>query len=52
MADKLMYISNDDAQNYPFFRLRLVVEHLDTHLNESANQNSIKVEKPRNKTLF
>ena len=26
MADKLMYISNDDTQNYPFSRLQLVVE--------------------------
>ena len=26
MADKLMYIANDDTQYYPFFRLQLVVE--------------------------
>ena len=26
MADKLMYISNDDTQNYPFCRLQLAVE--------------------------
>ena len=26
MADKLMYILNDDKQNYPFWRLQLVVE--------------------------
>ena len=26
MADKLMYILNDNTQNYPFCRLRLVVE--------------------------
>ena len=25
-AYKFMYISNDDTQNYPFFRLQLVVE--------------------------
>ena len=25
MADKLMYIPNDDKQNYPFCRLQLVV---------------------------
>ena len=28
MADKLMYIPNDDTQNYPFCRLKLVVETL------------------------
>ena len=26
MTDKLMYIPNDDTQNYPFCRLKLVVE--------------------------
>ena len=26
MADKLLYIPNDDKQNYPFCRLQLVVE--------------------------
>ena len=26
VANKLMYISNDDTQNYPFCRLKLVVE--------------------------
>ena len=26
MADKLMYIFNDDTQNYPSYRLQLVVE--------------------------
>ena len=26
MADKFMYIPNDNAQNYPFCRLKLVVE--------------------------
>ena len=29
MTDKLMYIPNDDTQNYPFFRLELVVETLE-----------------------
>ena len=28
MADKLMYIQNDDTQNYPFRRIKLVVETL------------------------
>ena len=26
MADKLMYIPDDDTQNYPFCRLQLVIE--------------------------
>ena len=26
MADKLMYIPNNDTQNYPYCRLKLVVE--------------------------
>ena len=42
MANKLMYIPNDDTQNYPFYRLQLVV---DTKLNEQTYQNSIKVPK-------
>ena len=28
VADKLMFIPNDDIQNYPFCRLQLVVETL------------------------
>ena len=43
MADKVMYIPNDDTQNYPFCRLQLVVETLDTQLNEPTNQNPLKV---------
>ena len=34
MDDKLMYIHNDDTQNYPFCRLQLVIERLNTQLNE------------------
>ena len=26
IADKLMYIPNDDTLNYPFYRLKLVVD--------------------------
>ena len=37
----MMYISNDDAQNYSFCRLEL----LDTQPNEPMNQNLIKVPK-------
>ena len=40
MANKLMYIPNDDPQNNPFCRLQL-----DTQQNEPSNQNSIKVPK-------
>ena len=50
MADKL--IPNDDTQVSPFCILQLVVETLDTQLNEPTNQNSIKVPKvvmPTNK---
>ena len=40
-----MYIQNDDSQNYTFCRLQLVVDRLETQLNESTNQSSIKVPK-------
>ena len=43
MADKLMYIHNDDTQIYPFGRLK--VETFDTQQNETTNQNSIEVSK-------
>ena len=43
--DKLMYIPNDDTQNYPLFKLQFVVETLDTQLNEITNPNSIKAPK-------
>ena len=42
MADKLMCIQNNDKQNYPLSRLKLVVKHLNTQLNEPTNQNSLK----------
>ena len=38
MADKLMYIPNDESQNYPFIRLQLVGETFDAQLNEPTNQ--------------
>ena len=38
IVDKLMYISNDDAQNNPFCRLQLVVETFG-HLTKSRNQS-------------
>ncbi len=42
MANKLMYILNDNTQNYLFCSLKLVAEtfELNTQLNESTNQNS------------
>ena len=55
MADNLMYIPNDDAQNYPFCRLQLVVKCLNTQLNEtnqSKFNRSPQVVEPTNmKTL-
>ena len=42
MADKLMYIPNDNTQNNPFCRLQEVVE---TFSLKPTNQNSIKVPK-------
>ena len=39
MADKLMYIPNDDTQNYPLCRLKLLVEKFE--LNKPTNQNSL-----------
>ena len=40
-VDKLMYISNDDTQNYPLCKLQLFVKNLDTQLNEPTNQNTL-----------
>ena len=37
MADELMYIPNDDTENYPFYRLQLMVKTL--KVNEPTNQN-------------
>ena len=36
IADKLLYIPNDDKQNYPFCKLQLVVKTLDTILKEQT----------------
>ena len=38
MADKLMYMHNDDTQNYPFCTLQL-----DTKLNEPTNKTNYSV---------
>ncbi len=42
MADKLMYITNDDTQNYNFRKKNLQLKRLNTKLNESTNQTSLK----------
>ena len=55
MADKLMYITNDYTQNYPFCRIQLLVKSLDTQIVETTNQNSIKIPKvfkPTNKKTY
>ena len=52
MVDELMYISNDETQNYPFSRLQLVVETFGHSTYDPINQKSIKVPKvvePKNK---
>ena len=42
MADKLMYMPNDNTQNYPLCTLQLVVQNeMFGHSNLSANQNSL-----------
>ena len=43
--DELMHIPIDDTQNYQFCRLQLVVETLDTQLNEPTNQNQVNIPK-------
>ena len=42
MADKLMYIPNDDTQSYPFCRLQLVVDTFG-HSTYLTNQLKLKV---------
>ena len=52
ITEKLMYIPNDNTQNWHFCRLQLVVETSWKQLNEPTNQNSITVQKliePTNK---
>ena len=45
MSDKLVYIPNDDTQNYSLCRLQLVVETFETQLNKPTKRSSIKVSK-------
>ena len=52
MADKLMFIPNDDTQNYLFCRFKLVVEtfeHSIFLINQSKFTKVSKVVKPTNK---
>ena len=39
MDDKLIYIPNDDKQNFPFCRLKLLVISLNTNGLNPSNQN-------------
>ena len=52
MANKLIYIPNDDTQNYPLCRLKIVVETFE-HPTELINQSKFtevpKVVEPTNK---
>ena len=52
MANKLMYIPNDNEQNYSFFSYNYKLKHLDTQVNEPFYQNSIKVIKVGIKKLW
>ncbi len=48
MADKLLYITNDDTQDYHFY-YKQCLKRLDIHLNEQTNQTSVQVVEPTNK---
>ncbi len=51
MADKLIYIPNDDVtRNYPSFGLHLL-KHLDIQPNEPTNQTKV-VKQMNKKTLL
>ena len=52
MANKFMYIPDDDTQNYPFFRLQVMVEmflHSTLLTNESKFNKSQQIVKPTRK---
>ena len=56
MTDKFMYIPNKETQNYPFCRMKFVVETLNTQPNKATYQNLLKlfsqrIRKHYNKTL-
>ena len=55
MADKLMYIPNEDTHNNNIYYNWWLLKRLDTKLNKLINQNSIKVPKvvkPTNKKKY
>ena len=56
MADKLMHIPNDDTQNYPFYKLQLLVETFghSTKWSNQAKFNKVPnvVESTNKKTLL
>ena len=43
MADKLIYIPNDDTQNYPFCTLKLAVDKFGHSTKQTNKSYSIKV---------
>ena len=43
MADKFMYIPDEDTQNYAFCRLQIGLKTFGHSTNEPTNPNSIKV---------
>ncbi len=45
MVNKLIFIPNDDTQNFPFCRLIFVAETFNTQFNEATNQNLLKSKK-------
>ena len=42
MANKLMYIPNEDTQNIPSVDKNQWLKRVNTQLNETTNQNSLK----------
>ena len=40
MDDKLIYIPNDDTQNYPFCRLQLVVKTFGLPTNQNSKKGN------------
>ena len=49
MGDILMYIPNDDTQNFSSVDYNQWLERLDTQINEPTNKNLIKVPEVVNK---
>ena len=45
LRDKTFYIPNGNTQNFPFCRLQLVGERMDTQFSKPTNQHSLKVPK-------